>query len=206
MAKVYEIGQYTVHESIDGKGPVFITFAPLRLASKQTPFGAEIFKKHGLNYLAVVPESNCWYQHREITDVISLLDDLAGDRKRIGYGSSMGGFAALNWSDMLKLDRVVAVVPQFSIQSNRAPWENRWREAAAKLQFLHDRIGTFEINIPVSVHCSKEVRDQRHARHIAKHAPNMELHHYPESPHNVLGYLKQTGRLSQFVRDEILNC
>ena len=40
-------------------------------------------------------------------------DLIAPFQKRIGYGGSMGGYAAIKYSKLLGLSRVVSLVPQF---------------------------------------------------------------------------------------------
>lgn len=46
-------------------------------------------------------------------NLFKAIEDLIS--KRIGYGGSMGGYAAIKYSKLLGLSRVVSLVPQFSI-------------------------------------------------------------------------------------------
>ncbi len=37
----------------------------------------------------------------------------------VGYGGSMGGYAAIKYSNLLNMNRIIAFVPQYSIDLNK---------------------------------------------------------------------------------------
>lgn len=102
--------------------------------------GEGFFRHRRMNAIGVMAATNDWFQRDEILAVIAAIKAATPGRRLIGYGGSMGGFAAINFADLLGLDHLVAVIPQFSVDAARAPYETRWREEAAVIDFRHDRI------------------------------------------------------------------
>jgi pimeloyl-ACP methyl ester carboxylesterase len=102
--------------------------------------GQRFFTKRGIACIGIRPARNDWYQGREMAAVIAAIRKHTVGAKLIGYGGSMGGYAALNFSEDLDLHAVIAICPQFSIQPSRAPFEKRWQNEAAATTFHHDKI------------------------------------------------------------------
>lgn len=104
-------------------------------------FSAEGFLRHrGLNGIGILAAENDWFLHPEIDDVLAAIRAATAGWHLIGYGGSMGAYAAVNYADALGLRFLALVIPQFSIDAAKAPYESRWREEAARLDFTRDRI------------------------------------------------------------------
>ncbi len=113
--------------------------------SLDAEFAAERFFAHrGMNAVGILAAENDWFQHDEITPALASIRAALPDHELIGYGGSMGGYASINFADLLRLSRVIAVCPQYSIDPARAPYETRWPAEAASIAasggFRHDRI------------------------------------------------------------------
>ncbi len=113
--------------------------------SLDAEFAAERFFAHrGINAVGVLAAENDWFQHDEITVALDAIRTALPDHELVGYGGSMGGYASINFADVLRLSRVIAVCPQYSIDPARAPYETRWPAEAARIAadggFRHDRI------------------------------------------------------------------
>ncbi len=109
------------------------------------PFAAEGFFRHrGTNAIGILAAENDWFQHGEIEAVLQAVRAATAGFALVGYGGSMGGFAAITFSERLGLRSVVAVCPQYSIDPARAPYETRWRGEAARIAadsgFAYDRV------------------------------------------------------------------
>jgi hypothetical protein len=50
----------------------------------------------------------------------------------------MGAYAALNFARPLRADRVLSMMPQYSIDPKKVPFETRWRAEAAQTRFIFD--------------------------------------------------------------------
>ncbi len=113
--------------------------------SLDAEFAAERFFAHrGMNAVGILAAENDWFQHDEIMPALATIRAALPDHELVGYGGSMGGYASINFADVLRLSRVIAVCPQFSIDPARAPYETRWPAEAASIVasggFRHDRI------------------------------------------------------------------
>ena len=104
--------------------------------------GEGFFRHRGLNAFGVMSATNDWFQDDEILTALAAIRAASPGWRLIGYGGSMGGFATINFAHDLGLASVVAVIPQFSIDAAKAPYEHRWRGEAARLRFGHDKIAT----------------------------------------------------------------
>ena len=102
--------------------------------------GEGFFRHRGLNAFGVMAAENDWFQRDEIIEALAAIRRAAPGWRLIGYGGSMGGFAAINFAHDLGLASLVAVIPQYSIDAAKAPYEPRWREEAARIDFAHDKI------------------------------------------------------------------
>ena len=113
--------------------------------SLDAEFAAERFFAHrGMNAVGLLAAENDWFQHDEIEPALATIRAALPDHELVGYGGSMGGYASINFADTLRLSRVIAVCPQYSIDPARAPYETRWPAEAARIAasggFRHDRI------------------------------------------------------------------
>jgi hypothetical protein len=102
--------------------------------------GEGFFVHRGMNAFGVMAAENDWFQDDEILEALAAIRAASSGWRLIGYGGSMGGFAAINFAHDLGLASLVAVIPQFSIAAAKAPYEPRWRAEAARLNFKHDQI------------------------------------------------------------------
>ena len=137
--------------------------------------GEGFFRHRRMNAFGIMSASNDWFQDDEILEVLAAIRAAAPGWRLIGYGGSMGGFATINFAHDLGLASFIAVIPQFSIDVARAPYETRWRAEASRLRFGHDKIaeippitGGWAIFDPWCV-------DGRHVADIQRHHQLNEL-------------------------------
>jgi hypothetical protein len=102
--------------------------------------GEGFFVHRRMNAFGIMAAENDWFQDDEILAALAAIRAAASGWRLIGYGGSMGGFAAINFAHDLGLASLVAVIPQFSVDGAKAPYEPRWRAEAARLSFRHDKI------------------------------------------------------------------
>jgi tetratricopeptide (TPR) repeat protein len=183
---------------------VVITFAPLSRAPglDQPGFGEAFLRKYGIDAVHIVPSSNAWYQYSDIPDA---LEAVAAHTSRypcrIAYGSSMGGYAAINFSAHLDLHRIIAISPQFSIDPEKLPDDRRWRHEAERIDFLHDHIAELR---PASrqtyvVYDNRNTLDSKHVARIAQSVALTEVG-LAFAGHPAGGALAETGLLSRMAR------
>ncbi len=169
--------------------------------SMEGEFAAEGFFRHrGTNAIGILPAENDWFQDDEILDVIEAIRQATPGWRLVGYGGSMGAFAAINFAHDLGLASIAAVVPQVSLDPAKAPFERRWRTEAARISFNHDKIGT----IPTLSHgwivFDPWCVDGLHVAEIQKRHALGELRIYLGG-HGQMQMLQQAGLYTQMLLD-----
>lgn len=96
---------------------LIFSFGDLITRAKGLSINAEkSLLKHDFNVIGIMPKQKSWFPESSMRQMFAEIEDLIAPFKtRIGYGGSMGGYAAIKYSNLLDLKRVVALVPQYSI-------------------------------------------------------------------------------------------
>lgn len=189
---------------VPGGGVLCITFD--QMGPPHRPPGAPAhapIANYGAAQAHVVTKKNDWYQNADLMDVFAVLAPVTEAYDRVVlYGGSMGGYGAMVASGYLKAERVVAVVPQFSVDPGKIPFDPRWDQLTSDLQFIHDdmirylapsmrRIMLYDPRLDLDV------------RHIALYqelAP-IELIKAPFAGHYPLQVAHEGGVLSDYVSE-----
>jgi len=93
-------------------------------------WGGEYWHQQGYLVIALTTTKNDWYHNIDSDSILTLskfIRKLKEEREIevvCGYGTSMGGFAAILFSEALSLDKVIAFSPQYSISEL---WDTRWK-------------------------------------------------------------------------------
>ena len=121
---------------------IAITFTPFGIggavALDGIGYAGELLLRNGFDVVAFKSAKNLWYQNLSSETLTAVERFIAGHQtsyvKRVGYGSSMGAYAAIQFSRSLRLDIVLALSPQFEIDK---PYDQRWQSAASLIEFQH---------------------------------------------------------------------
>ena len=161
-------------------------------------FGETFFRGLDLPAFYILHRRNRWFQHPELgTALAALQPHLAGYRKVIVYGSSMGGFGALAYGGLLGAHVGLALSPQYSVDPNVAPFEHRWRDDVARIRFLRPDRGP---SLPRQ-YIAFDPADRADARHAAMFADRSPTILIParHGGHPVGGFLNDTGVLRSLI-------
>lgn len=92
-------------------------------------FGEEFLLKNGFAVLSVLTSSANWFRPPALRNGFKR-PEIEAFRSRYGcihtYGSSMGGFGALAFADLLGASNVVALQPVSTLAADLVPWETRF--------------------------------------------------------------------------------
>jgi hypothetical protein len=161
--------------------------------------GQEFFEKNEISAVHIISKANHWWLTKEFLPALDLVRSYAdreGYKELVTYGSSMGGYGALVASGRLRANRVVASVPQYSIDPEKAPWEDRWVKDAAKLTFglenFEKQVGRGDIYIFSDPLYGP---DQKHVQKIREHRPVKHLK-VSFAEHDVSRVLVELGIIS----------
>lgn len=134
MHIIYQGEQIRVRSFKVDSSDVIVTFGPWRqsnsLESKGvwSSFGVSAVSKLGVTHISVETNRNNWYQTEEIKFAIkAIIKHLDSGSVVYTYGSSMGGYAAVNFSHLLGAKKFLAISPQYSSNYKLFPSdEKRW--------------------------------------------------------------------------------
>lgn len=100
-------------------------------------FAEAFLKAQGISAVHIMGRREDWYQYSEMPEVVSAVKTfLQGAERTITYGSSMGGYAALRFADLLDVDAVLALSPQYTINPTRVPFEKRWLQDSERIVWM----------------------------------------------------------------------
>ena len=72
--------------------------------------------KYQYSVIGVMPKQKSWFPKASMVELAKVILPIIQRFKNIvGYGGSMGGYAAIKYSNLLNMNRIIAFVPQYSI-------------------------------------------------------------------------------------------
>lgn len=158
-------------------------------------FGGEFLIHHGYDVVSFKVTNDDWFQglpEHLFDDIEALIAERNYD-ERIGYGASMGGYAAIAFSRKLKLDRAVCFSPQFAIDQS---FDTRWQPFASLVEWRY-KIELDQINpkARITVLFDPYNPDIEHVRRISEVCENVALIALPYAGHPVTHFLNEMGLL-----------
>ncbi len=141
-----------------------------------------------------------WGNSLDFDEILAALRPFVEGRKLFAIGNSMGGFLGVVMSNLLKIDTVVAFVPQFSV-SGRVFWtEHRWRNHRVhikeyKIPSLADQ---FNATTQYYLFSSNSWPDRKHWKRFPA-GPNIDNIVLKDGAHNLAAGLKESGKLSGLI-------
>ncbi|WP_375288770.1 alpha/beta hydrolase [Sphingomonas sp.] len=95
---------------------------------------AEVFlATRGISAIHVLARGNHWYQYPGTPAALAAISAALADsraRRIVTYGSSMGAYAAVRFASAVRATGVLAMSPQYSINRDVVPEEQRWQDEA----------------------------------------------------------------------------
>ncbi|WP_421989690.1 hypothetical protein [Roseococcus sp.] len=166
------------------------------------PFGQQFLQASNISSVHVTADRNHWFQTTEAEAAIQAIKPIAARFRRVvTYGSSMGGYGALAWSRRLGATDVVAISPQFSIDRRRVPWERRWSEEAATLDFFDDDMAeNLNPDATVTLIFDPLTADGRHGAEITALSARASTLLAPFGGHPAGTFLRDIKLLSSAIR------
>jgi tetratricopeptide (TPR) repeat protein len=197
----------------DSDKNIAITFTPFgtngEISLDGVGYGGEFLLSNNFDIVAIKSAKNLWYQNLSMEN-IALAEQFISSyptkyMKRVGYGSSMGGYAAIQFSRALKLDIVLALSPQFEIDQ---PYDQRWASAAQGIQFQH-RIDPTAIanDCKYFIAYDPQTVDVRHVEKIREFISHDQLVEIttPYAGHPSAYYLAETGQIQELAISVLKN-
>ena len=127
-----------------------VTFTPRLLVDRDisgdlTQFSNAyaFFKKRNIPSLCFVSRISCWWQTPDAWAAVEAVRRngfIKRYARKWAYSSSMGATGALMFGGDLDLDGILAIAPQYSIDPNKTPWDDRWKKDQERFPVINDRL------------------------------------------------------------------
>lgn len=193
-------------EGEPNEGPIAVTFphAGGPTMNRNVAFGEMFLKTKAIDAYHLLNAEVDWFQHPEFWDAINAIHmDAPAGREIVTYGASMGGHGALLASTRLAASRVLAVVPQYSIDRGVVPFEKRWKNDAARIgKFIHDIDAEIDPDCQIITLHDPRNTDQRQMD-LFTPTSNWSMLKLPYAGHTPLMGLQQARMLSAFVTNVV---
>ncbi|MCU7697768.1 hypothetical protein OD757_11120 [Acinetobacter sp. AYS6] len=161
--------------------------------------------KYQYNVIGIMPKQKSWFPQASMIELAKTLSPvLQGFKNIVGYGGSMGGYAAIKYSNLLNMNRVIAFVPQYSIDPDQVE-DRRYAEffdaeANKDMQIqLQDVDAGREYIIVYDPYFST---DREHYLKIKELLPNLHTIHLPFTGHEALSVLASSSLLHDFIEHD----
>ncbi len=161
--------------------------------------------KYQYNVIGVMPKQKSWFPQASMIELAKAISPiLKGFKNIVGYGGSMGGYAAIKYSNLLNMNRVIAFVPQYSIDPEHVE-DRRYAE-------FFDSVANKDMQIqPQDVDSAREYVivydpyfsiDREHYLKIKELLPSLHTIHLPFTGHEALSVLASSSLLHDFIEHD----
>lgn len=181
-----------------------ISFGDLISRAKGLTINAEkSLIKYDYNVLGIMPKLKSWFPQASMQQMMESVQPILNQFEHIvGYGGSMGGYAAIKYSKLLKMNRVIAFVPQFSIDPQQV--EDRRYAEFFDVNLNRDmQIQATDLSAQaeyIVVYDPYYKEDREHYLKIKKVIPNLLTLKLPFTGHEALSVLASSSLLNDFIR------
>ena len=183
---------------------LIFSFGDLITRAKGLTINAEkSLAKYEYNVIGVMPKIKSWFPAASMQAVMSAVQPILDQFETVvGYGGSMGGYAAIKYSKLLKMNRVIAFVPQYSIDPQEIE-DRRYTEFFDESLHQDMHITTQDVcagSEYIVVYDPYYANDREHYLKIKHILPQLHTLHLPFTGHEALSVLASSSLLNDFIR------
>jgi hypothetical protein len=180
-----------------------VSFGDLISRAKGMSINAEkSLIKYQYNVIGIMPKQKTWFPKSSMLQMQQQIQPILEQFKQIvGYGGSMGGYAAIKYSNLLNMQKIVAFVPQYSIDPDVVQ-DRRYAEFFDPSIHQEMQIQADEVDASreyIIVYDPYFAEDKEHFLKIQPLLPNMHVIHLPFTGHEALSVLASSQLLNDFV-------
>lgn len=185
---------------------LIFSFGDLITRAKGNNINAEkSLAKYQFNVIGIMPKERSWFPHKSMQAMlIAIAPIMAKFKQRIAYAGSMGGYAAIKYSQQLGCQRVVALVPQYSIDPQDVD-DPRYNMFFHKDNNQNMRVTTQDVSTEceyIIVYDPYCVEDRRHYEKLKAVLPNLHTLNLPFTGHDAIAILASSELLHDFLTRE----
>ncbi|WP_111859239.1 hypothetical protein [Acinetobacter sp. CFCC 10889] len=180
-----------------------LSFGDLITRAKGLSINAEkSLMKYDYSVVGIMPKQKSWFPASSMLALLEHLQPILKQfQKIVGYGGSMGGYAAIKYSKPLQMTRVVAMVPQYSIDPTEVE-DKRYTDFYDATLNADMRIQTQDIVEDceyIIVYDPYFENDKEHYLKIKPLIPQLHTLHLPYTGHDAIAVLANSALLHDFI-------
>ena len=182
---------------------LIFSFGDLITRAKGLTINAEkSLSKHGYNVVGIMPKEKSWFPEQSMRAMLNeIAATIAPFQQRIGYGGSMGGYAAIKYSNLLDLQRVVALVPQYSIDPEDI-LDTRYNMFFHPQHNADMRIQSQDVSAEreyIVIYDPHYAEDRAQYLKLQAVLPSLQTLHLPFTGHDAIAVLASSDLLNDFL-------
>lgn len=201
---IFEDDQIRVIYQPGSSSELIFSFGDLITRAKGLAINAEkSLQKYDFNVIGVMPKQKSWFPAASMQQMFDALQAiLAQFPIRIAYGGSMGGYAAIKYANLFDFQRVVSMVPQYSIDpaditdTRYGMFFQPSLNANMRIQ-AEDVSATREYIVVYDPYCPE---DRAHFEKLHALIPHVHVLHLPFTGHDAIAVLASSELLNDFLR------
>ena len=180
------------------------SFGDLITRAKGNSINAEkSLHKYDFNVIGIMPKQKSWFPEQSMLAMFEQIRSwIAPFATRIAYGGSMGGYAAIKYSNLLNVQRVVAMVPQFSIDPTDVedPRYNMFYQPELN---SHMRVQLGDVAPSreyIIIYDPYYAADRAHVECLKPLLPSAKYLHLPYTNHDAIAVLASSALVHDLIR------
>ncbi len=201
---IFEDDQIRVIFQPGSSRELIFSFGDLITRAKGLSINAEkSLQKYGFNVIGVMPKQKSWFPASSMQPMYQAIKPILDQFElRIAYGGSMGGYAAIKYANLFGFQRVVSMVPQYSIDPDDIV-DTRYGmffqpNLHANMRVLAEDVSTTREYIVVyDPYCPE---DRAHFEKLQALIPHVHVLHLPFTGHDAIAVLASSELLNDFLR------
>lgn len=201
---IFEDAHIRVIFQAGSSAELIFSFGDLITRAKGLSINAEkSLGKYHFNVIGVMPKEKTWFPAQSMQGMLQAVAPYLADfPQRIAYAGSMGAYAAIKYSAALGLSRVVALVPQYSINPDDVvdPRYNLFYQPELH-QNMHitaqDIAADCEYIVVYDPYCAE---DRAHYEKIQHCIAHVQALHVPFIGHDAIAVLANSSLLYDFLK------
>lgn len=201
---IFEDEQIRVIFQPGSSSELIFSFGDLITRAKGLSINAEkSLQKYDFNVIGVMPKQKSWFPAASMQNMFAEIQHILEQfTVRIAYGGSMGGYAAIKYAKLFDFQRVVSMVPQYSIDPEDIV-DTRYGmffqpSLNANMRIQADDVSNEREYIVVyDPYCPE---DRAHFEKLQALIPHVHVLHLPFTGHDAIAVLASSELLNDFLR------
>lgn len=185
---------------------LIFSFGDLITRAKGTTINAEkSLQKFEFNVLGIMPKDKSWFPKASMQAMLDAIAELiAPFEQRIAYGGSMGGYAAIKYSNALDVQRAVAMVPQYSIDPEdvKDARYNMFYQPELNGEMRITKVDVSEDRKYIIIYDPHYAQDRAHYHKLREVLPPHHVLHLAFTNHDAIAVLASSELVNDFLLHE----